>query len=143
MCVWGGRGGGATNYVHSELKKRATTTGMRETLMEADLNKIVGDFCLWQEVKHSYSLVQKLLFLLLIKRSSSVLDNNDTLRKELRTANKKIILLGEAAEATQTEITQLRSTVDKLHHIIARKYDYEGKNVSKCHIINTFITFPN
>ena len=53
-------------------------------------------------------------------------EDNESLQRGLKSATRKMTLLGEAATAAQTEISQLRATVDKLQNIIAKKCDLEG-----------------
>ena len=49
------------------------------------------------------------------------------IQRELKSTHRKILLLGETAEANYAELNQLKVTVDKLHRILAERCDFEGK----------------
>ena len=51
---------------------------------------------------------------------------NESLQKELKQRWKKSAVDQEAAQAKEQEAAQLRSTLEKLHKILAQKCDLEG-----------------
>ena len=55
-----------------------------------------------------------------------MLKENESLHKELKQSCKKSCLDLEDAQAREQEACHLRSTVDKLHRILAQKCDLEG-----------------